>query len=57
MNEGNQTLQTTGTIESLQAILVQHYSRPVTQDEALEVGDLLLSFFELLAQENEPSDE
>ena len=44
----NQTLDASG-IESLRLILERQQRRPVTYEEALEVGESLISFFMVLA--------
>jgi hypothetical protein len=47
------TEQHTDTIEILRCILEREQCRPVEYEEAREVGDSLLSFYEVLAETNE----
>lgn len=48
-NEGsNQALEVT-KVEALRLILEREHSRPVTYEEAEEVGECLITFFEVLA--------
>lgn len=53
MSEGNNQTATTAAIESLRVILEHEQSRHIPYEEALEVGESLISFFELLAEEEE----
>ena len=48
-HEGNSQTIETERIEQLRAILESEQCRPVTYDEALEVGESLINFFEVLA--------
>jgi hypothetical protein len=54
MTEGTDQITPSETIESLRVILEREQSRPVPYKEALEVGESLITFFELLAEDNEP---
>lgn len=49
MAEGKDQTATSKAIESLQCILEQQLSREVAYEEALEVGESLINFYELLA--------
>lgn len=51
--EGNHQLQETDKVEALRAILEREQSRPVTYEEASEVGESLITFFEVLADDTE----
>lgn len=51
MSEGSNQTATTEAIESLRLILEREQSRQVPYEEALEVGESLISFFELLSEE------
>ncbi len=53
MAEGKNQTATSKAIESLQCILKQQLSRDVAYDEAQEVGESLINFYELLALEDE----
>lgn len=44
--------QNAGEIEELQAILIRKQGRPIDYDEALEVGESLISFFKTLANQD-----
>ena len=44
-------------IEKLRLILERSQKRPVAYDEALEVGESLLSYFKTLAEDNGASEE
>lgn len=51
----SQPLQTTNSIHVLQQIIAKQEQRDVSYDEAKEVGDSLLQFFQILAEtSNEP---
>lgn len=53
--EGNKSVSA-DNVELLRSILEVQYSRPVTREEATEIGESLLTFFETLggeAQEDE----
>ena len=45
------------TIEALRLILEREQSRPIDEAEAIEIGESLLTFYELLGQQSEPDDE
>ena len=45
------------TIEALRLILEREQSRPIDEAEATEIGESLLTFYELLGQQSEPDDE
>ena len=47
--EGNNQSEKDTEVEALRLILEQEQHRPVTYDEAQEVADSLISFFEVLA--------
>lgn len=49
--EGDRQITEDNQIESLRLILEREQCRAVTYEEAQEVGDSLINFFELLAQE------
>jgi hypothetical protein len=49
MLEGDKQIESDEQIEALRLILEKQQSRPVAYDEALEVGEALLDFLELLA--------
>lgn len=44
-------------IERLRVILEQEQGRPVPYSEALEVGESLISFYEVLADDTEPANQ
>ncbi|HEU4966425.1 MAG TPA: hypothetical protein VFT53_03005 [Candidatus Saccharimonadales bacterium] len=46
---------TTDQYDTLREILEQEQVRPITRDEAVEVGDMLAHFFEVLAEGAVPS--
>lgn len=50
-------IQGTGEIEKLRIILGRKQDRPIEYDEALEVGESLLSFFKTLADQDDLDDE
>ncbi len=52
--EGNKSVLAADNVESLRLILEHEQSRPIAYDEALEVAESLLSFYELLAQDDAP---
>ena len=45
------------TIEALRLILVREQSRRIEEAEVIEIGESLLTFYELLGQQEEASDE
>jgi hypothetical protein len=45
------------TIEALRLILVREQSREIDEAEASEIGESLLTFYELLGQQSETDDE
>jgi hypothetical protein len=47
--EGNNQSEQSDEVEALRLILEQEQHRPVNYDEAQEVADSLISFFEVLA--------
>jgi hypothetical protein len=47
--EGNNQSEQSDEVEALRLILEQEQHRPVTYEEAQEVADSLISFFEVLA--------
>ena len=47
--EGNSKTSITANIDSLRCILERQKSQPVSEEEATEIGESLISFFELLA--------
>jgi len=49
--ESEALVVTTGTIEELQRILATQARRDVSHDEASEVGDALVEFYQTLAEE------
>ena len=49
--EGN-NLKKTDRIEALRLLLEQEKSRAFTYDEATDIGESLVSFFELLAEDD-----
>ncbi len=51
--EGNTQESVTDRAEALRLILESEQHRSVTYGEALEVGQSLISFFEILADDNE----
>jgi len=52
--EGNNQTIEKDRVEILRLILEHEQERPVTRDEAVEVAESLISFFEVLVQESEP---
>jgi hypothetical protein len=48
--EGNKQLQLVDRIESLRLILERQQSRVVTRDEASELGESLIVFYEILSE-------
>lgn len=53
MAEGKNKTAPSEAIESLQCILEQQLSREVAYEEAQEVGESLVDFYELLALEDQ----
>lgn len=51
--EGNNQTVEKDRVEILRLILEREQERPVTHDEAVEVAESLISFFEVLVQEGE----
>ena len=51
--EGTNQVAESDRFEALRLILEGQQSRPITYGEALEVGESLISFFEVLATEDE----
>ena len=51
-SKGNNQNTTSDPIESLRLILERQQHKTVAYDEAREIGDTLISFFELLATLN-----
>ena len=51
--EGNNQIAESDRFEALRLILEGQQSRTITYGEALEVGESLISFFEVLATEDE----
>lgn len=45
------------TIEALRLILEREQSRHIDDAEVIEIGESLLTFYELLGQQSEPGDE
>ena len=45
------------TIEALRLILEREQSRCIDDAEVIEIGESLLTFYELLGQQSEPRDE
>jgi|GEM_PF-1718082 hypothetical protein len=45
------------TIEALRLILEREQSRRIEEAEVIEIGESLLTFYELLGQQEEASDE
>ena len=45
------------TIEALRLILEREQSRHIDEAEVIEIGESLLTFYELLGQQSEPDDE
>ena len=45
------------TVEALRLILEREQSRPIDEAEVIEIGESLLTFYELLGQQEEASDE
>jgi hypothetical protein len=54
--EGNNQAVDVEKIERLRAILESEQCRPITFDEALEVGESLINFFEVLAEDALPTE-
>jgi hypothetical protein len=55
--DARETIQLSDQFEHLRLILESEQNRPVTYSEAVDVGDSLLSFFHILADEGgDPSD-
>jgi hypothetical protein len=52
-NEAQETILESEQIESLRLILEKEQGHSVSCDEATEVGDSLLSFFELLGDDTD----
>ena len=48
--EGNNTTET-DTVESLRRILEDKENRPISYDEALQIGDSLIEFYRILGEE------
>jgi hypothetical protein len=48
--EGNNQTGETDSIEELRSLLVRNYDQTISYEEASEIGDTLVSFFELLAE-------
>jgi hypothetical protein len=57
ISEGNTQSSESERIERLRMILEQEQGRPVTYGEALEVGESLISFYEVLADDTEPTNQ
>lgn len=55
MDEHNSEISETESIESLRQILEAEQGRPFTYEEALEVGQSLINFFEVLADRADAS--
>ena len=55
--EGNQQTQDVDKIECLRHILERQQSRVVTSEEATEIGESLIAFYELLGENPVPVDE
>lgn len=55
--EGTKQASEADRIESLRLILEREQHRPVTYGEALEVGESLINFFEVLADDTGSSNE
>jgi len=49
--EGNKRLDLRDNIESLRCILESQQSRAVTYEEASDIGDSLIAFYEILGSE------
>lgn len=54
--EGNNSGDEGESIERLRLILEREQSRPITPDEAAEVGESLLTFFQILGEQDAPDD-
>ena len=54
--EGIKQIDNSETIEALRLILECQQNRPVTYQEALDVGDSLITFYETLAAEGQPDE-
>ena len=54
--EGNNQSEKDTEVEALRLILEQEQHRPVTYEEAQEVADSLISFFEVLAEGEKSTD-
>ena len=52
-HEGNSEALEAERIESLRQILEAEQCRPVTYEEALEIGESLINFFEVLADDSQ----
>ena len=52
-HEGNSETLDAERIESLRLILEAEQCRPVTYEEALEIGKSLINFFEVLADDSQ----
>ncbi len=53
MIEGKNTAKSVGDIEALRTILESQRSKPISYDEAAEIGESLLIFFETLSDDDE----
>jgi hypothetical protein len=51
--EGRNQIESDEQIESLRLILEREQERPFSHDEARELGESLITFFEILAEEPE----
>lgn len=51
------TQQSISKIEELRLILETKQGRPISYDEALEVGESLVSYFKILAEEPQDTEE
>ena len=55
-DEGSITTTPTDRAEALRALLEREQHRPFTCDQAMEIGNSLIAFFELLGEDAELSD-
>ena len=56
MSEGKNQTTTSKAIESLKDILEHELSREVAYEEAAEIGESLIDFYELLGLEDQPDE-
>lgn len=53
LDEGNTTISRSKSIEALQLILEHEQSRSIVYEEAFDIGESLLTFFEILAESDD----